>query len=103
MANCPMYGEDVQLHWLLENLRSENKNLKFNLCAQIITYSGCPMDQFWKDSVNVTLGPREGKKVNLSNTLLSTVLFRRLFFFRISGDFLLVVGSEINTMLNVDS
>ncbi|XP_029815255.1 protein-glutamine gamma-glutamyltransferase 5-like [Manacus vitellinus] len=60
MANCPMYGEDVQLHWLLENLRNENKTLKFNLCAQIITYSGCPMDQFWKDSVNVTLGPREG-------------------------------------------
>ncbi|OWK64286.1 Protein-glutamine gamma-glutamyltransferase 5 [Lonchura striata] len=70
MANCPMYGEDVQLNWLLENLRNENKTLKFNLCAQIITYSGCPMDQFWKDSVNVTLGPREGKKVQLSNTLL---------------------------------
>uniref|UniRef100_A0A8C8B9Q4 Transglutaminase-like domain-containing protein n=1 Tax=Otus sunia TaxID=257818 RepID=A0A8C8B9Q4_9STRI len=65
MANCPMYGEDVQLHWVLENLRSENKNLKFNLCAQIITYSGCPMDQFWKDSVNVTLGPREVKKIPL--------------------------------------
>lgn len=70
MANCPMYGEDVQLNWLLENLRNENKTLKFNLCAQIITYSGCPMDQFWKDSVNVTLGPREGKRVQLSNTLL---------------------------------
>lgn len=69
MANCPMYGEDVQLHWLLENLRNENKTLKFNLCAQIITYSGCPMDQFWKDSVTVTLGPREGKRVKLSNTL----------------------------------
>ncbi|XP_030300532.1 protein-glutamine gamma-glutamyltransferase 5 [Calypte anna] len=65
MANCPMYGEDVQLHWLLENLRNENKNLKFNLCAQIITYSGCPMDQFWKDSVNITLGPREVKKIPL--------------------------------------
>ncbi|XP_016151580.1 PREDICTED: protein-glutamine gamma-glutamyltransferase 5-like [Ficedula albicollis] len=63
MANCPMYGEDVQLNWLLENLRNENKTLKFNLCAQIITYSGCPMDQFWKDSVNVTLGPREVKKI----------------------------------------
>uniref|UniRef100_A0A8B9S967 Transglutaminase-like domain-containing protein n=1 Tax=Apteryx owenii TaxID=8824 RepID=A0A8B9S967_APTOW len=59
MANCPMYGEDVQLHWLLENLRNEPKNLNFNLCAQIITYNGCPMDQFWKDKVNVTLGPRE--------------------------------------------
>ncbi|GAB0182849.1 protein-glutamine gamma-glutamyltransferase 5-like [Grus japonensis] len=65
MANCPMYGEDVQLHWVLENLRSENKTLKFNLCAQIITYSGYPMDQFWKDSVNVTLGPREVKKIPL--------------------------------------
>ncbi|KAI6075082.1 hypothetical protein LUU34_00469300 [Aix galericulata] len=65
MANCPMYGEDVQLHWLLENLRSEPKTLKFNLCAQIITYNGCPMDQFWKDSVTVTLGPREVKKIPL--------------------------------------
>ncbi|KAF2975571.1 hypothetical protein EK904_012358, partial [Melospiza melodia maxima] len=65
MANCPMYGEDVQLNWLLENLRNENKTLKFNLCAQIITYSGVPMDQFWKDCVNVTLGPREVKKIPL--------------------------------------
>uniref|UniRef100_A0A8B9SR29 Transglutaminase-like domain-containing protein n=1 Tax=Anas platyrhynchos TaxID=8839 RepID=A0A8B9SR29_ANAPL len=65
MANCPMYGEDVQLHWLLENLRSEPKTLKFNLCAQIITYNGCPMDQFWKDSVTVALGPREVKKIPL--------------------------------------
>lgn len=65
MTNCPMYGEDVQLHWLLENLRSEPKTLKFNLCAQIITYNGCPMDQFWKDSVSVTLGPREVKKIPL--------------------------------------
>uniref|UniRef100_A0A8C6YIP4 Transglutaminase-like domain-containing protein n=1 Tax=Nothoprocta perdicaria TaxID=30464 RepID=A0A8C6YIP4_NOTPE len=63
MANCPMYGEDVQLHWLLENLRNEPKNLNFNLCAQIITYHGCPMDQFWKDKVNITLGPREVKKI----------------------------------------
>ncbi|OPJ68506.1 protein-glutamine gamma-glutamyltransferase 5-like [Patagioenas fasciata monilis] len=65
MANCPMYGEDVQLHWLLENLRSENKNLRFNLSAQIVTYSGCPMDQFWKDTVTITLGPREVKKIPL--------------------------------------
>ncbi|XP_068789928.1 protein-glutamine gamma-glutamyltransferase 5 [Struthio camelus] len=65
MANCPMYGEDVQLHWLLENLRNEPKSLTFNLCAQIITYDGCPMDQFWKDKVNVTLGPREVKKIPL--------------------------------------
>uniref|UniRef100_A0A8C9FN39 Uncharacterized protein n=1 Tax=Pavo cristatus TaxID=9049 RepID=A0A8C9FN39_PAVCR len=78
MANCPMYGEDVQLHWLLENLRSEPKNLKFNLCAQIITYNGCPMDQFWKDSVTVALGPREGKKVDLRTVLLSCLLFWRL-------------------------
>ncbi|KAM4684548.1 protein-glutamine gamma-glutamyltransferase 5-like [Amazona ochrocephala] len=63
MANCPMYGEDVQLHWLLENLRNENKTLMFNLCAQIITYSGCPLDQFWKDSVTITLGPREVKTI----------------------------------------
>ncbi|XP_065525207.1 mucin-2-like [Lathamus discolor] len=63
MANCPMYGEDVQLHWLLENLRNENKTLKFNLCAQIITYSGCPLDQFWKDSVTIPLGPREVKTI----------------------------------------
>lgn len=77
MANCPMYGEDVQLNWLLENLRNENKTLKFNLCAQIITYSGIPMDQFWKDCVNVTLGPREGKRVKLSNTLL---FFRASWF-----------------------
>uniref|UniRef100_A0A8B9CLK6 Transglutaminase-like domain-containing protein n=1 Tax=Anser brachyrhynchus TaxID=132585 RepID=A0A8B9CLK6_9AVES len=109
MTNCPMYGEDVQLHWLLENLRSEPKTLKFNLCAQIITYNGCPMDQFWKDSVSVTLGPREGKKVDLSNALLTTVLFRRqiadrrpTIFYRISGD-LILVGSEINIMLNIDS
>ncbi|XP_008948655.1 PREDICTED: protein-glutamine gamma-glutamyltransferase 5-like, partial [Merops nubicus] len=65
MANCPMYGEDVHLNWVLENLRSENKTLNFNLCAQIITYSGCPMDQFWKDNVTVTLGPREVKKIPL--------------------------------------
>uniref|UniRef100_A0A8C3TMK4 Transglutaminase-like domain-containing protein n=1 Tax=Catharus ustulatus TaxID=91951 RepID=A0A8C3TMK4_CATUS len=63
ILSCSPQDMDVQLNWLLENLRNENKTLKFNLCAQIITYSGFPMDQFWKDSVNVTLGPREVKKI----------------------------------------
>uniref|UniRef100_A0A674ISX3 Transglutaminase-like domain-containing protein n=1 Tax=Terrapene triunguis TaxID=2587831 RepID=A0A674ISX3_9SAUR len=62
MANCPVYGQDVCLQWVLENLRKEPKNLNFNLCAQVMTCNGCPLDQFWKDNMNVILGPREGKK-----------------------------------------
>uniref|UniRef100_A0A8C8RBM7 Transglutaminase-like domain-containing protein n=1 Tax=Pelusios castaneus TaxID=367368 RepID=A0A8C8RBM7_9SAUR len=62
MVNCPVYGQDICLQWVLENLRKEPKNMNFNLCAQVMTYNGCPLDQFWKDNMNVILGPREGKK-----------------------------------------
>lgn len=58
-----MYGQDVHLHWLLENLRNEPKNLNFNLCTQVLTQNGCALDQFWKENINVALGPREGKKL----------------------------------------
>ncbi|CAM4506880.1 unnamed protein product [Lepidochelys olivacea] len=65
MANCPVYGQDVCLQWVLENLRKEPKNLNFNLCAQVMTCNGCPLDQFWKDNMNVILGPREVKTIPL--------------------------------------
>ncbi|XP_019400849.1 PREDICTED: protein-glutamine gamma-glutamyltransferase 5-like [Crocodylus porosus] len=65
MVNCPMYGQDVHLHWLLENLRNECKNLNFNLCTQVLTHNGCALDQFWKENINVALGPREAKTIPL--------------------------------------
>nr|XP_025039607.1 protein-glutamine gamma-glutamyltransferase 5 [Pelodiscus sinensis] len=65
MANCPEYGQDICLQWVLENLRKEPKNLNFNLCAQVMTCNGYPLDQFWKDNMNVILGPREVKTIPL--------------------------------------
>uniref|UniRef100_A0A8C3SR38 Transglutaminase-like domain-containing protein n=1 Tax=Chelydra serpentina TaxID=8475 RepID=A0A8C3SR38_CHESE len=74
MANCPVYGQDVCLQWVLENLRKERKNLNFSLCAQVLTCNGCPLDQFWKDNLNVILGPREAIYVT-KNTFLSISSF----------------------------
>lgn len=61
MVNCPLYGQDVQMNWVLKNLCNEAKERKFNLCAQATMYNGCLLDQVWKDNIHVTLGPKEGK------------------------------------------
>uniref|UniRef100_A0A8D2LV23 Transglutaminase-like domain-containing protein n=1 Tax=Varanus komodoensis TaxID=61221 RepID=A0A8D2LV23_VARKO len=60
MANCPLYGQDVQMNWVLENLCNESKERKFNLCAQAMMHNGCALDQLWKDTIHVTLEPKEG-------------------------------------------
>lgn len=61
MANCPLYGQDIQMHWVLKNLSNETRDRKFNLCAQPMMYNGCLLDQVWKDNIHVALGPKEGK------------------------------------------
>lgn len=60
MANCPIYGQDVEINWVLENVGSEIKDRKFNLIAQGMMYNGCVFDQLWKENIHVTLGPGEG-------------------------------------------
>uniref|UniRef100_A0A670IKE8 Transglutaminase-like domain-containing protein n=2 Tax=Podarcis muralis TaxID=64176 RepID=A0A670IKE8_PODMU len=65
MANCPLYGQDVQIKWMLENLSNEAKDRKFNLCAQGMIYNGCSLDPIWKDCVHVTLGPKEVKTIKI--------------------------------------
>ncbi|XP_066479609.1 protein-glutamine gamma-glutamyltransferase 5-like [Tiliqua scincoides] len=66
LAHCCRYGQDVQISWVLENLSDEIKDKKFNLCAQGMMYSGCPLDPFWKDNVHITLGPKEAKTLLLN-------------------------------------
>ncbi|XP_060100045.1 protein-glutamine gamma-glutamyltransferase 5-like [Heteronotia binoei] len=63
MANCPLYGQDIQMHWVLKNLCNEAKDKKFNLCAQATMYNGCSLNQVWKDNIHVTLGPKEVKSI----------------------------------------
>ncbi|KAF7245113.1 Protein-glutamine gamma-glutamyltransferase 5, partial [Varanus komodoensis] len=63
MANCPLYGQDVQMNWVLENLCNESKERKFNLCAQAMMHNGCALDQLWKDTIHVTLEPKEVKTI----------------------------------------
>uniref|UniRef100_A0ACB8FD33 Uncharacterized protein n=1 Tax=Sphaerodactylus townsendi TaxID=933632 RepID=A0ACB8FD33_9SAUR len=63
MTNCPFYGQDVQMHWVLKNLCNESKDRKFNLCAQAIMYNGCLLDQVWKENIRVTLSPKEVKTI----------------------------------------
>ncbi|KAJ7338643.1 hypothetical protein JRQ81_012545, partial [Phrynocephalus forsythii] len=65
MANCPVYGQDVQINWVLENMGSEIKDKKFNLSAQGMMYNGCVFDQLWKENMHVTLGPGEVKTILL--------------------------------------
>ncbi|XP_062985874.1 protein-glutamine gamma-glutamyltransferase 5-like [Elgaria multicarinata webbii] len=63
MANCPLYGQDVQIKWVLENLCNETQDKKFNLCAQGMMHNGCSLDQLWKESMHVMLGPKEVKTI----------------------------------------
>ncbi|XP_053101917.1 protein-glutamine gamma-glutamyltransferase 5-like [Hemicordylus capensis] len=63
VANCPLYGEDVQINWVLENLSNETKEKKFNLCAQGMMYNGCSLDHLWKDNMHITLDPKEVKTI----------------------------------------
>nr|XP_003219770.3 PREDICTED: protein-glutamine gamma-glutamyltransferase 5 [Anolis carolinensis] len=63
MANCPVYGQNVQINWVLENLCDEIKDRKFNLSAQGMMQNGSSLDQLWKENMHVTLGPKEVKKI----------------------------------------
>ncbi|XP_067323140.1 protein-glutamine gamma-glutamyltransferase 5-like [Anolis sagrei] len=63
MANYPVYGQNVQINWVLENLCDEIKDRKFNLSAQGMMQNGSSLDQLWKENMHVTLGPKEVKKI----------------------------------------
>ncbi|XP_063003598.1 protein-glutamine gamma-glutamyltransferase E-like [Elgaria multicarinata webbii] len=57
----PEVGQDVNLVLLLTNLASAAKSLKANMTAWSIVYTGKPIHEVWKDSLSVTLGPKEEK------------------------------------------
>ncbi|XP_042318202.1 LOW QUALITY PROTEIN: protein-glutamine gamma-glutamyltransferase E-like [Sceloporus undulatus] len=57
----PKVGKDVDLVLLLTNLASTARSLTANMTAWSIIYTGKAIHEVWKDSLAVTLGPKEEK------------------------------------------
>ncbi|XP_053103811.1 protein-glutamine gamma-glutamyltransferase E-like [Hemicordylus capensis] len=57
----PEVGQDVSLLLTLTNLASEAQSLMANMTAWSIVYTGKPIHEIWKNSLPVTLGPKEEK------------------------------------------
>nr|XP_016854344.1 PREDICTED: protein-glutamine gamma-glutamyltransferase E-like [Anolis carolinensis] len=57
----PEVGKDVELVLLLTNLASAARTLTANMTAWSIVYTGKVIHEVWKDSLALTLGPKEEK------------------------------------------
>lgn len=61
LESPPEVGKDVSLVLQLTNLASEVRKLTANMTAWSIIYTGKPVREVWKNTLNVDLGPKEGK------------------------------------------
>ncbi|NXC61209.1 TGM3 glutamyltransferase, partial [Aleadryas rufinucha] len=55
-------GKDLNLLLVLENLQSDAKTVNVNMTAWSTLYTRRPVNEIWKDSLSVTLAPKEEKK-----------------------------------------
>lgn len=53
-------GKDLNLLLVLENLQSDAKTVNVNMTAWSTLYTRRRVNQIWKDSISVTLAPKEG-------------------------------------------
>ncbi|XP_034280026.1 protein-glutamine gamma-glutamyltransferase E-like [Pantherophis guttatus] len=61
LESPPEVGKDVSLVLQLTNLASEVRKLTANMTAWSIIYTGKPIREVWKNTLNVDLGPQEEK------------------------------------------
>ncbi|NXU55018.1 TGM3 glutamyltransferase, partial [Turnix velox] len=54
-------GKDLHLNLILENLESDAKTVHVNMTAWSTVYTRRPVHGIWKDSLSVTLSPKEEK------------------------------------------
>lgn len=64
MAGTLEVGKDLNLILVLTNLQSDAKTVHVNMTAWSTVYTRRPVREIWKDSISVTLSPKEG---NFSN------------------------------------
>ncbi|NWI90898.1 TGM3 glutamyltransferase, partial [Pitta sordida] len=55
-------GKDLSLVLVLENLQSDAKTVHVNMTAWSTLYTRKPVREIWKDSISVTLPPKEEKR-----------------------------------------
>ncbi|NWI71096.1 TGM3 glutamyltransferase, partial [Todus mexicanus] len=55
-------GKDLNLILVLANLQSDAKTVHVNMTAWSTVYTRRPIHQIWKDSISITLSPKEEKK-----------------------------------------
>lgn len=65
MAGSLEVGKDLDLLLVLENLQSDAKTVNVKMTAWSTLYTRRRVSQIWKDSISVTLAPKEG---NFSST-----------------------------------
>lgn len=53
-------GKEVNMALLLKNLTSDMKTVTVNMTAWTIVYNGTLVHEVWKDSVTISLDPKEG-------------------------------------------
>lgn len=60
MAGPLEVGKDLNLTLVLANLQSDAKTVHVNMTAWSTVYTRRPVHEIWKDSIPVTLSPKEG-------------------------------------------
>lgn len=53
-------GKEVNMALLLKNLTSDMKTVTVNMTAWTIVYNGTLVHEVWKDSITISLDPKEG-------------------------------------------
>lgn len=53
-------GKEVNLALMLKNLTDDKKTVTVNMSAWTIVYNGTLVHEVWKDSITISLDPKEG-------------------------------------------
>lgn len=53
-------GKEVNMALMLRNLTGDSKTVTVNMTAWTIVYNGTLVHEVWKESVTLSLGPKEG-------------------------------------------
>nr|XP_033770650.1 protein-glutamine gamma-glutamyltransferase 5-like [Geotrypetes seraphini] len=63
LTKSPQIGENICLVLVAANLGFDSKKIKLHLSGQSMQHEGIPLQQFWKNSMYVDLGPSEEKNI----------------------------------------
>ncbi|KAK2520806.1 erythrocyte membrane protein band 4.2 [Columba guinea] len=66
LAEPPVFGKDVSLILILNNLSSDQKTVKVDMSASTVLYTRRAVTEILKATTSVDLGPKQGKHIRLN-------------------------------------